>query len=388
MGWVTGFDDMVYGEDGESPIKRTLERVLKEATKDEARLRIEIRTKAEGVPNSRQEHVFTIDPSSARAEGIMRALVQRLQESPGEDFSGELRINFTAAGSSQEKYGSFTRTIKRAPSYGSPGMDRVRIIGNMMNSGMDGEEGEEGMEGMEGGFNFNDIAALQGLAQAQMNGGGPSHEQTIQWLETTMGFCFRSMAQQMAMFERATRMMESYTLRFGMPHPVEAGIVEQRGGEGSGGGMGGLGLLPQLIQAASGLASAGGSANEAPPPQAMPPGAARQAAINGAARLVQSLPRVGHQPPPPPMGRPMPRGPDFDDDGDGGAYFDDEDMGFDASEMYEDDDEPMMGGGAPASIRDLPADQVKDLFVDWIRADPSRKKEVMDILPDLTKEVM
>jgi hypothetical protein len=399
MGWVTGFDDMIYGEDGQSPIKRTLERVLKESKSDEQRLRIEIRSKSEGTPNSRQEHVFAADPEVATADGIMRALVQRLNESPGEQFSGELRINFTAAGSSHEKYGSFTRTIRRPPSYGSPGMDTVRIS---LPGGFGGDN-EEIDNDPESAFSANHLGAL--IAN-QQNGEPVSNEQMRQWLETAFGFTFRSMAQQMAMFERATRMMESYTLRFGMPHPHEAGIVEQRGGSDNSGGGGALGMLPMLLNAAQHLASANSgaevveragsmAAGEAPPP-----GAARQAAINGAARLVRSLPRVGRPgppPPPTPMG-PGPMGPgpeDFDPSG-GGGYFEEEadfDYPSDETSMvpYDDSEDfggPMPGGGAPESIRDLAADDVKDLFVDWIRADPERKSQVMDMLPELTKEVM
>ena len=69
-----------------------------------------------------------------------------------------------------------------------------------------------------------------------------------------MGYVFRSQAQQFAMFERATRMMESYTLRFGFP-THEAGIIEARGGE------------PHASAAPGSIALA--------PPSASPPSSAR-----------------------------------------------------------------------------------------------------------------
>jgi hypothetical protein len=396
-GWITSLEDMIYGEDGVSPIRPTLERVLNQAKKDDTRLRIEIRSKAEGTPNSRQEHQFAADPDQTSADGVMRVLVQRLTESPGEHFAGELRINFTAAGASQERYGSFTRTIKRPPPNvrGAPGMHAVRMVD------MDGdEEIDNDVGGLGGGFDF-------GMGGPQHGGGGHyvPPEQVHQWLETAFGFTFRSMAQQMAMFERATRMMESYTLRFGMPHPTERGITEQRGGEAQGGG--GLGLLPMLLNAAQHLASANDPAELAQRAGSMaqgespPRGAARAAAINGAARLVQGIPRFGQQEQPPGAAyAPSPDGPpDGYDDGGGGAYFDEDDGDYDGGTSLTHQGGGFGGGGdgfdggdgdgfgpPGVDLRGKSPEEVKALFLQWVREDPSNKQAVMAMLPELASE--
>lgn len=394
-GWITSLEDMIYGDDGQSPIKGTLERVLGQAKSDDCRLGIEIRAQADGTPNSRQEHKFAADPETATVDGIMRVLVQRLAESPGEHFAGELRINFYASGSSQERYGSFTRTIRRAPPNirGAPGMARMRTV----HEGSDDDDELDNDTAALGGFGFDNMGAPPGGVPGYV-----PQEQVLQWLETAFGFTFRSMAQQMAMFERSTRMMESYTLRFGMPHPTERGIVEQRGGDN--GGDGGMGILPMLMKAAQHLASAenpeqladraGSMAAGNPPPR----GQTRAAAIGGAAKLIQGIPRGHDQRFSTYDPSPAPVDPSQDPDqggGGGGAFFDD-DAGFDgfgggqddnAMTHYNDDDGPRGGGGGRPDLRGLSAEEAKGAFLEWVRDNPANKAAVMDMLPELAKEM-
>ena len=48
----------------------------------------------------------------------------------------------------------------------------------------------------------------------------------------------------------------------------------------------------------------------------------------------------------------------------------------------------MPGMGGMPDMNGLSPDEMKRVFVDWIRADPSRKSTVMDMLPELSKEIL
>jgi hypothetical protein len=238
--------------------------------------------------------------------------------------------------------------------------------------------------------------------------------------------------------------MDSVTVRYGLPHPTEPGIVETRGGS-KDGAAGGLGLLPMLLSAAANLAS-GKDATEVTDRatnmaqgNAPPPGELRKAAIAGAANLVRNLPRSssarpGFQPPVGPR-RPAPGprharpsvppdgfppepdneapldgagegdgnldadanegddgdlridpGDDFADDG----FNDDGEFGDDEPDGDEADDEPATQTPppiTPESVKGFSADEMKEAVVQWIRADPSRKSQVMSMLPALTEEL-
>jgi hypothetical protein len=233
-----------------------------------------------------------------------------------------------------------------------------------------------------------------------------SDDQVRLWMETMMGYVFRSQAQQFAMFERATRMMESYTLRFGFP-THEPGIVEARGGEipasaapGSP-GPSGFGILPMLLQAATKIAAGGGD-DPAPAPQPstqlVPSGSAGRAngramAISGASRMVRAL---RNQPPVPK--RPVEGyedAPDVEEDEQpsrGADQWDDENTGSAHAESYEGEDEDDGdeggddGGGMP-DMTGMSSEEMKAAVIAWIRADPSRKADVMNMLPDLSREI-
>jgi len=398
---VENFDNLIYGEDGQSPIRNLLIRMLETAKNDGVRLRVDVRSIAQGTVNSRNEHTLFTDPNESDADGLMRILVERLNDSPGEGFLGQIRINFAQAGSSGERYGSWTRTI-RAPS------TSAGRIGSSHASDED-EDGEYEDDNSAESFS-------RGESRPMMGGGGFSHgggngvmlsdEQVRLWMETMMGYVFRSQAQQFAMFERATRMMESYTLRFGFP-THEPGIVEARGGEipasaapGSP-GPSGFGILPMLLQAATKIAAGGGD-DPAPAPQPstqlVPSGSAGRAngramAISGASRMVRAL---RNQPPVPK--RPVEGyedAPDVEEDEQpsrGADQWDDENTGSAHAESYEGEDEDDGdeggddGGGMP-DMTGMSSEEMKAAVIAWIRADPSRKADVMNMLPDLSREI-
>jgi len=224
-----------------------------------------------------------------------------------------------------------------------------------------------------------------------------------QWLTTTWGFLFRSQAQQMAMFERVIRMSEGLYLQYGTPHPVHPGITEHRGGSPNASPQG-LGLLPVLMNAAAHLASGGGPAEVAERAVDMaqggkpPRGAARQAAIQGAANAVKRLRPPRHQRRPPPS--PRRDGGDNDD-----FDFEEPLEGYrspkdgSAPGRYDDFDDDGVGGGDPGtdmvavdpeiSLEDLMAEASSDDLLGaikaWVAVDPdSRKTEIMNRLPELT----
>ena len=406
--YAENFENLIYGDDGQSPIRPLLIRTLEIAKKENARLRVDVRSIALGTTNSRNEHTLFMDPNENDADGLMRLLTERLNDSPGEGFLGQIRMNFAPAGSSGERYGSWTRTIK-PPTTSS---------GRMSTSTHEEEEEENNDDNTDESFNRPRGGGGGSFSQGPSSGVMLSDDQVRLWMETMMGYVFRSQAQQFAMFERATRMMESYTLRFGFP-THEAGIIEARGGEphasaapGSA-GPGGFGILPMLLQAATKLA-AGNSDAPAPAPvapegstQLVPTARAngRAMAISGAGRMVRAL---RNQPPIPK--RPaegFDREPEVEDEG--GAPEDDghsttsrwrgeepeedpsnEGDGEDYGEEEDGEDEPRpsrSGGGEMPDLNGLSPEAMKKTVIDWIRADPSRKADVMNMLPDLSREI-
>jgi len=390
--YTESFENLIYGDDGQSPIRPMLMRVLTDVKKDAVRLRIDIRTTPQGTNNSRNEAQLVIDPDETDADGIMRILVERLNDSPGEGFLGQVRMNFSEAGASGRRYASWTRTI-RAPSPAS----RISTPS---------EEGEEEVE--DDDDNSSTSFGRGGGSEHSRRGGGVLlDESNVRlWMETMMGYVFRSQAQQFAMFERATRMMESYTLRFGF-QTHEPGIAEIRGGEappGSPGPPSGFGLLPMLVAAATKIAAGGSDPAPAPVQANIVPSLNRQnrtAAISGAGRSVRAL----RGPPPP---RQPAEGwsdpPEIDDEPETGSSesWEDEEEEEEAtsppsrSERHRSDRSDRsereetglaVQGTSGPDLTGMSAEEMKAAVIAWIRADPSRKADVMGMLPDLSNEI-
>lgn len=368
MGASTTIEDLIYGEDGEQPIRKTIDEYLEQAKNDQVRLRIEVRSKMKGTTKTQQERTFEVDPNVTDSDAVMRNLDRSLKDSPGEDFTGQIRINFSQAGNSQ-RYGSFTRNVRaayeRAP-------DPMGIPGELDDE-MDGDNTLGDLQGPPGPMGQMNMGMF-GMPPAQQ---GPVDQEAFrQWLDTSMNFTFRALAQNMAMFERSMQMVES--LHFGLARPIEPGIVEQRGG---GGGESNSGLLGMLLNTAAQLAKAEtpGDAVAAAAQIATgaqpDPGAARTAAMQAAGKAVRQLTTGG---------KPASRA--------GSSYQR-------ATEQYEEeieaedfpidgDEEEEPEGGGEVDFATMDAEQVKNGFLEWVRADPSRKAEVMKMLPELSKEIM
>jgi hypothetical protein len=116
--------------------------------------------------------------------------------------------------------------------------------------------------------------------------------------------------------------------------------------------------------------------------QAPPQGAARMAAIRGAGQVVNAIQRVrrpaeGFEEAPDLDGGP-PEG-SYNDEGyeEVGDYGEEEDGGYEGG-----------GGGGMPDLSGLPPDEVKAAVIAWIRENPSNKQAVMQMLPELSKEIM
>ena len=330
MSTYTDFSTMIYGEDGEQPLRPTIERCIAQAKEDDQRMRVEIRTKALGTTTSRQEHCFSVDADEQYIDTVMSASFDRLNSSPGEGFEGEIRINFYQNGNTSIKYGSFTRQIRNQetlqeenngfmggmnPMAGMGGMSGMGGMGGMnpmagmggMGGGMPGmdqsmgddfsdigmgsgengydeeDNGHHGNHGNHGSFDRSGPNMEQMMQAMQMMQQGQQHDprnivdqkMSMDWLNHTMSFLFRSLSQQMAMFERSTKMIEIYSMRFGLPQPLERPSPERiirevpmdypqqnyapqapAQAEPSG-----LGILPTLLSAAAQMAGSPAAAN-------------------------------------------------------------------------------------------------------------------------------
>ena len=103
---LTSLDEFINAPDLLTSIDTNL--ALAKAAK--ARMQIEIRSTPAGAP-SQQEGVFTVDPETTTAAQVQKGLELKLMQSPGEDFCGQLRLNFRPAGESANPFGSHTRHI-------------------------------------------------------------------------------------------------------------------------------------------------------------------------------------------------------------------------------------------------------------------------------------
>lgn len=391
MSTYTDFHTMIFGEDGEKPLRPTIERCVTQAKDENERLRVEIRTKALGTTTSRQEHCFTVDADEQYIDVVMNAAYERLNSSPGEGFEGEIRINFYQAGNTSVKYGSFTRQIRTQdsiqegmnglsgmnPMSGMNGMNPMSGIGGQNRMGglggfgdedfsnleMDGDDGyeEEGNygrhdHGSRGGSQNIDMQQMMQMMQMMQQNQPQADPRNIvdqkmamDWLNHTMSFLFRSLSQQMAMFERSTKMIEIYSMRFGLPQPLERPSPERiirevpmdyppqpqyippptpPAPEPSG-----LGILPTLLQAAAQMAGSPQTANmlktvgalagglgaskPAPSPAPQPPPQIQQQPQRRkpTTRVEKAGPPVRHRKPTPPKpARPV-QGADTDDFG-------------------------------------------------------------------------
>jgi hypothetical protein len=261
------YETMVYGEDGENPMKPTVLRCLHEAEQDGNRLKVEIRVQHLGTTSSKSEHSFVVDSKQENADVIIHNIKTRLEAAPGEGFEGQIRLNFYSAGNSGVKYGSFTRQIRFVVEQsGFPSSDPMMNMNNMFNNmnqnrqrpdfstGFDdfntGTDDDEDIgNAFDGSSNFDrtnfdtpppqqnpnfdqmqQMMQMMQMMQGQNGAGGNApvdNKMAMDWLSHTMSFLFRSLALQMSMFERSTKLVETYAMRFGLPQPLERPTPEK-----------------------------------------------------------------------------------------------------------------------------------------------------------------
>ncbi len=394
--YIDSFDTLIYGDDGESPIRKTLVQMLENAAAEKARLRVDVRSMAMGTETTRSEHTFECDPADANADGLMRVLVDRLNASPGEGYLGQIRINFSAAGSSS-RYGSWTRSIQ------PPTMSTGRISLRAQREEEEGQEDDNG-ENFDRGSRSRgqqlDPQTMMALGERQ-DGIFLDGDRARAWLDSAHNHMFRMNAQMMSMFDRSLRMTESYTTRFGFP-TNEPGIVETRGGESAPGGPGPAmnGLMPALLQMAMKFANADSPAAPAAAPVPQIPerparSESRALAIRGSGDMVRTL-----RPKPKLQKRPAPGyepAPEVEEDGQWSAdsgqgadeenYDESQDEAQDEGQDEGDFENEDQGPGGPPDLNGLSPEEMKEVFITWMRADPSRKAAVMGMLPDLSREI-
>jgi hypothetical protein len=106
-------EEVVYGIDGKPPNCAEAIDVAKEEAKNEDadRMEIEIRTEARGTATSRQEDAFRVAIGTP-TRTIMDQIYKRLQDSPGEAFSGSIRLNFRSTENTHRQYKTHSRTMR------------------------------------------------------------------------------------------------------------------------------------------------------------------------------------------------------------------------------------------------------------------------------------
>ena len=80
------YETMLYGEDGENPIRPTVLRCIQEAVQAETRLKVEIRVKHLGTTSTKAEHTFVVDAKEEHADIIIANIKDRLDAAPGDAF--------------------------------------------------------------------------------------------------------------------------------------------------------------------------------------------------------------------------------------------------------------------------------------------------------------
>ncbi len=416
---IDEYRDIIDGS-GRNNITPAVEEAIKIAKEDSVRVRVYFRVKETGTPTMRKVNEARFDPNVTSVENVKQIILQKLEDAPGPEFSGIIKIEFLDNSNSNYLSG-FQRNIR---------------IGTVASFGGSGELSEDfndaatmmAVEGVSDEERDEIIALLKGQIQSKER----DLAQQRAFVDASMGFMFKSQAQMHAMFERATRMMENYTLRFGFPHASIPGVTEIHGSgnsepvpppqpSGGGGGGANLGLLPMLIklagQIAQGSAPETGGAPAQNPPALPYRGGSRMDSVMssgaGVRNMRGSTPHHAHPAdgvtPPPPMpdeqDNPMPGGhdpytqrlmrsaPPASHHGHDQGY---EDEGYD-EEGYDDegyDEDGYDEGGSPDpqaalnQFNDLDADSMKQLVLGWVKASPENRAAAMDMGTDLVSEIM
>lgn len=410
--FINEWEDLVDGEDGSGGITAAIETAIREATEDGVRVKIVFRAQDQGTPGMKKLAEVRFDPQTAQVVGVKRQIIQALEDNPGPEFSGKIRIDFQN-GENSTSYQSFQRTIKiGAVAQYDPGNDEEGYEGNFADEVLGGGGG--------GNYTEKDRDEIITHYKNLLLEKDTAIKRQAASTDAAMGFLFKSQANMLAMFERSTRMMESYTLRFGFPQPIPQQI-EMMGSpnrepapQAPPAGGGGMGLLPMLLQAAAQFAKPEAPPAAPPPqpqrrqiPQGQPQGGRMQAVDRSASsvrsiRPVPAQPASGYEPAPPiredeggghdlmhrergPMQRRYEPEPEpMEDAGYESEY--EEDEGSDEG-GYGDED----GGAEEAAaehLNKISADEMKALVVNWVNASPENKQAAMSMGPDLISAIM
>ena len=480
------YESILYGEDGENPLKPTVIRCLQECKDDESRLKVEIRCRPLGTTGSKAEHSFVVDGDPELSDMVISCIKDRLEAAPGEGYEGQIRLNFYQNGNTTIKYGSYSRQMRHAPahnSYQSPGNQNpmMNMMNNMIGGGSQGGDPpfQEDFGNMDGEYNENESPFDDEPAQSNSNSGGNANfdpaqlqqmmqlmqmmqgmggnnapvdnKMAMDWLSHTMSFLFRSLSLQMSMFERSTKLVEIYAMRFGLPQPLERPNPEriirevpmemdfpQYQAPPPAEEKGGFSLLPQILNAAAAFAGnpgaaqllqtaaglAQGAANKpAPvqPPQQPPPPRRRPSRTktnDPQSRYVKQSPPQPKKPvdgaddftwtQPGDKPTPQPNQSEFSFGLDGSHHAidpfdapsedehpDQNDHNFNPEENdhhhdeYDEHDEDIdLPEGFP-DLTGMSADEMKRTVIEWVETDPiNRKQQVLDMLPELSSILM
>jgi len=420
---ISDWQEVFETDDGEQPFLETLKSAFRQGLEEKCRVRLEIRSTHDGTAGSQGNHTFGFDPATKTPEDIQSAVIQALRSAPGDGFSGQLRINFYKLGHSTERFTSFTRRIAWVyETHDSGDVDRDEGYGMSRHTprvALDlGPEND--MPPTEEPFDANDANALNDLPR---HGGmsrrfsapypmAPSYDRredlnppkdlgaSWRYIDVSMNFAFKAMAQNQQMFDRSMSIIEGLALRFGLPESPEVHMLretkrESQQHDAAAQSGGGAGMMPALLNLVAHLANSGSAsevvektaraATGSPPPQ----GAAARAAIQFAGRQVGSMMQRRSMDDGMAMSQSSPT--PMDDGGGGGAYAD-EAYGSYADEPEQNYGDQYDGAQMPAAeapnMSNLSTSEMKDVLFAWLDADPNRKNEVMSMLPDLTNKIM
>jgi hypothetical protein len=399
---INDWEDLVEGMDGKGGITKAIERAIHQGNEEGVRVKIVFRTREQGTPSMAKLSEVRFDPKAAQVPSIKRSIIQTLEDNPGSEFSGQIRIDFQN-GDDSSSFSSFQRTIKMgSAAQFEPGNDEQE----------DGNFAEEllggGGSGMSGTSRDEIIEHYRGLLVEKDN----AIKRQAASTDAAMGFLFKSQANMLAMFDRSTRMMESYTLRFGFPQMqpqvIETGSVNREPAPAAGGG--GMGMLPMLLQAAAQFAK-GDSPAPAPQPQpqqrqiSRSPDAGhsgRMQAVSQSGGAVRAMrpqpmqPAIGFEPPPPiHEDRPMmgqqrmvqeeqPRGNHFEEPEE--RY--EEEMGGEEDGGEYEEDEGGVEDAAAQQLNKISPEEMKALVINWVNASPENKQAALGMGSDLMSAIM
>jgi hypothetical protein len=399
---INSWEDFTDGQDGTGGINKAVEKAVALGLEAGVRVKVVFRTQEQGTPSFVKLSEIRFDPKNTQVMAIKRSIVQTLEDNPGQEFSGKIRIDFQN-GDDSTSYSSFQRSVKIGsvahfePGEDDDGSNFADEILSGGGSGMSGASRDEIIEHYKALLSEKDNAIKRQAAST----------------DAAMGFLFKSQANMLAMFDRSTRMLETYTLRFGFPQMppqiIESGSVNREPAPAPAAGGGGMGLLPMLLQAAAQFAKADGPA---PAPQAPPQAQQRQIgrapsgqanrmeAVNQGASSVRSMrpqparPAEGFDPPPriqeegSSMGHHQemtrheePRGHRFEQP--------EEEYEDDASDEgdYEGDDEEV-AEAATQQLNKISPEEMKALVLNWVNASPENKQAALSMGSDLMTAIM